>query len=167
MRNRIWECAIVREEAICLQQSRDYKAGQPIETGSQPALTQTCRQIRGETLEMFYKCNTFRLYIYLLTRFRACGLLRALENHVHELRHVELQVCKHENRYRLDLEGPDGRLRLGRDLQQKSSSRRNCLVEDSSLLKSAEEYLLKQTKGPEKYFLSRSMILGLVDFLFY
>lgn len=61
LRNRIYAYALVQGPYIYIEvddpTQRYYGCGQG---GEQPGLTRTCRQIRNESLHLFYELNTFR-----------------------------------------------------------------------------------------------------------
>ena len=108
LRNRIWEQVIVKEGPISLAPASDLADGEELETGAQPALSRVCRQIREETLPMFYAHNIFRLHPENMRRYKASRskkpLLRSLRRHTEKLRRIEIQACQHNNRYRLTVD---------------------------------------------------------------
>jgi len=54
IRNRIWQYAVFEPEDVLIKQPTYQRA-----SWMQPGITRTCKQIRQETLHMFYACNTF------------------------------------------------------------------------------------------------------------
>ncbi|KAK5124760.1 hypothetical protein LTR85_001473 [Meristemomyces frigidus] len=94
LRNCIYELAITACTFIWMKDAR------------QPALTRTCRQIRGESLPIFYECNTFRIYDEYKSRVRrpdAPFNFGTSASHVGEMKHMQLELCPHGRVYDVKL----------------------------------------------------------------
>lgn len=81
IRNRIYAFALVEQNDIKI---RSCCCLEKVNKGEQLALTQTCRQIRRESLTMFYELNTFSFEIPL-PRFHYCCRYPAFGPHRYHL----------------------------------------------------------------------------------
>lgn len=64
LRNEIYELALTADKPLTICTKLSLPSGTPrAPTGSQPALTRVCRQVRKETLTMFYHTNTFLIEV--------------------------------------------------------------------------------------------------------
>lgn len=97
LRNRIYEFALIKDDPI------EVVLWRPCSNGAPPALTQTSRQIRSESLPIFYGLNTFRLDAEdWFNRAIAKDTASTLSN-IQLIRDMEIIVCDHGNYYRLRL----------------------------------------------------------------
>lgn len=156
LRNRICEQAIIKDEAVSLAPASDLVAGEPLETGAQPAVSRVCRQLRQETLPMFYARNTFRLHPENARRCRANRsekpLLRSLRQHTEKLRRIEIHTCQHDNRYRLTVDSslPGGyffEVVYEDDVYNNTENGRYCTLSDPRTFDVAIAYLDKANFG--------------------
>lgn len=95
LRNRIYEFAIVESTPIDMVMRK--------RTGSdaQPGLTRTCRQIRQETLQMFFQDNVFRFDCDNDLDTEQQGILSACASYLPMIKIIQLAVCSQGDYYEL------------------------------------------------------------------
>ncbi|KAF2774118.1 hypothetical protein EJ03DRAFT_466 [Teratosphaeria nubilosa] len=132
LRNNIYELAVQESDAI------DINPDVAPKRHAEPALSMTCRQIRRESLPLFYDVNVFSYQWQPRTLSRTPKSLIA---NMSNMKHLELHVCRHENHYELHLHGGVWELsvRIERDLGLV------CLVNDEGLAK-GKSYLKRVHK---------------------
>lgn len=80
IRNRIYEFALINIDPLATApQSNIIHASS---SAIQPGLTRSCRQVRNETLKMFYTCNTFLLYCDLPHTAKSTRWVASIAGHM-------------------------------------------------------------------------------------
>ena len=96
LRNKISEFALMKDGPICLNTTA--VRNQPLASATFPlhrpcALSQTCRQMRRETGEMFFASNTFVIFVGHAEHARLSAWLRALGSQiVSRLKHIAFRM---------------------------------------------------------------------------
>ncbi|KAK4546785.1 hypothetical protein LTR36_001517 [Oleoguttula mirabilis] len=143
LRNRIYELAVSDQTFIRMPDAR------------QPALTRTCRQIRNESLPLYYECNTFRIYDEHKRRnSRPDAPVRFGPSNlrIQEMKHIQIEMCGHGSVYNLKIgrcvKEYEFTMVLGDSVAayDKMKLRRRCRVNDRELAhgKSTINSLLEQ-----------------------
>lgn len=143
LRNLIWEYSTIRTESIKFLSMEEGISDEDTETGAPPPLAQTCRQIRSESMDMYYEHNTFRLHTGVLERNDVNDewFLRALRPLSRNLRHIDIQICDHENFYRLEVEHSSRSLTLEVVFNDDDGDQEGCIVGNESRLIQGRKYL--------------------------
>ncbi|KAK4546752.1 hypothetical protein LTR36_001484 [Oleoguttula mirabilis] len=95
LRNRIYELAFADEELTEHAFGGDWPGQAP--------LTRVNRQLRSESLAVFYGINPLRLLVGTTRQQTACPKwLEAIAPHVKLIRRLEIRTCGHANRYVLE-----------------------------------------------------------------
>lgn len=96
LRNEIWKLTLIEDCPIEIMTRKQTSAG------AQPPLTRTCRQIRSESLSMFYELNTFRFNnLYLMLRNQVH--LGLTGSYVERIKTLQFTFCNHGSYFQLSM----------------------------------------------------------------